>query len=839
MTSSSIPFGIDLGNSKTVVSCFKNAVVDIVINEESSRSTKTLVAFDKESRYFGQNASTQALFNLNNTVGNLKRILGVTTNDPQLGIEREYLMVQLSGDDYADVNVQVQYEGIVHDFIGFQLVGMFFNKLKSIALLESDQYPMTEVCVSVPMWYNQRQRVAIINACSIAQLKPITIINELTAAAVCYADSKYEELLTKSKTVAIIDIGHSSYQVVIAEIRKDGVKILGSGYDKNFGGRVFDYQLALYIAKRRGVIFDENNQKVLYRTLLAAEKLKKVLSANNTAATTIDSLVEAKDVYQTIKRDEFENILETLLKGGKLENPIEEALKMANVDISQIDNIEVIGGSGRIPFIRSKLTEFFGKPLSATLNQDESIATGNAFIGSTYSQKSSAFKVEDITSMDVEYQWKAETGKGTARYVIPRGHPYPSDKPISTKRTDEKASIKLDYDINNKRLTWLVVDNNPPVENQQRINIVLVTRIDSWGIHNLIDSYKISQLIGPQLSGNIQDDDKEEDKQSEDKPMKDISQSTNIKQQLKIETHRKVYGDDIDQYLSKEQEMVRNDEVIVDTLNSRNNLETYINEFSDKLDSQYEEFITDNNEKDKLVSLLEEKRDWLYNEPYGNTKKVYDEVLASIKVQTNPIEEAYKKEEDRKRNEYLNRKYLKTPPIVDSVKQQTSPQSKNGTDELLEYQPIASDTETKTQQFSFESRSSTGVLSNQNLTSESRRSTFASKYEQFSLSRHGTSGLSSYKSLSRSATGVINDQSVFSDSRSNTFESNLAQCVTTTKKNTADSETISRGNTGESINQSSVPKRSTINSEILSSTEDTTKSSDDSNSYEVADFDYL
>ncbi|GME98088.1 unnamed protein product [Ambrosiozyma monospora] len=208
-------------------------------------------------------------------------------------------------------------------------------------------------------------------------------------------------MLLRLLIVAFVDIGHSSYTVSIGALKKGELKILGSAFDKHFGGRDFDRAITEHFAdefKAKYKIDIRENAKGYARVLAAAEKLKKVLSANTQAPINIESVMNDVDVSSQLTRDELEEFVAPLL--ARINVPIEQALETAGLKTEDIDSIEVIGGCTRVPSVKAKLAEIFGKPLSFTLNQDEAIARGAAFICAMHSPtlRVRPFKFEDVNA---------------------------------------------------------------------------------------------------------------------------------------------------------------------------------------------------------------------------------------------------------------------------------------------------------------------------------------------------------------------------------------------------------------------------------------------------------
>ena len=234
------------------------------------------------------------------------------------------------------------------------------------------------------------------------------MVNDVTAAAVTYGVFKSEmpEGEQKPRIVAFVDIGHSTYTCSIGAFKRGELKILGTAYDKHFGGRDFDRAITEHFAdefKTKYKIDIRENAKAYNRVLTGAERLKKVLSANSNAPFSVESVMNDVDVSSQLTREELEQLVKPLLE--RVTEPVTNALAQANLKAEDVDFVEIIGGTTRIPVLKNAISEAFGKPLSTTLNQDEAIAKGAAFICAIHSptMRVRPFKFEDAHPYSVSY----------------------------------------------------------------------------------------------------------------------------------------------------------------------------------------------------------------------------------------------------------------------------------------------------------------------------------------------------------------------------------------------------------------------------------------------------
>lgn len=408
------------------------------------------MGFGPKSRYLGEPAKTQEISNLKNTVGSLKRLAGRSLSDPDVQIEQEFVSAPLV-DINGQVGAEVTYLGKKEKFTSVQLISMFLSKIKATASAEL-KLPVNDMVVSVPAWFTDIQRRAIMDAAAVADLKLLRLMNDTTAAALGYGITKLDlpTAEEKPKRVAFIDIGHSNYTCSIVEFRKGELTVKSTAYDRHFGGRDFDKALLEHFAtdfKEKYKIDIKTNPKAVVRVQAATEKMKKILSANLQAPINIESLMNDVDVQGMLTRPELEALVEPLLQRVHL--PLEQALAEAKLKAEDIDVIELVGGCTRVPALKERIQTFFGKPLSFTLNQDEAIARGCAFSCAILSPvfRVRDFAIHDIVNYPIEFTWEKSPDipdEDTSLTVFNKGNVMPSTK-ILTFYRKEPFNLEAKY----------------------------------------------------------------------------------------------------------------------------------------------------------------------------------------------------------------------------------------------------------------------------------------------------------------------------------------------------------------------------------------------------------
>jgi heat shock protein 4 len=340
----------------------------------------------------------------------------------------------------ALIHPQVKYAGESHKFSATQLVAMFLGKLRDTAAIEL-KIPVSDVVIAVPSWYTDVQRRALIDAATIAALNPLRIINETTAVALGYGITKSDLPDPENpRHVMFIDAGHSNLTATVVAFSKNQLHVKSSASDRHLGGRDIDFALVQHFShefKTKYKIDVLSNPKATFRLIAGCEKLKKVLSANAEANLSVESIMNDVDASSRLNREQLEGLIGPLL--DRVQAPIQRALEAAGLAPEQIDTIELVGGTSRVPAIKARISAIFGgRTLSTTLNQDEAVARGATFACAMLSPvfKVREFAYHDVAPYPVKVQWEpTEEEPDSELVVFPAGNIIPSTKILTTART--------------------------------------------------------------------------------------------------------------------------------------------------------------------------------------------------------------------------------------------------------------------------------------------------------------------------------------------------------------------------------------------------------------------
>ncbi|SCZ95105.1 BZ3500_MvSof-1268-A1-R1_Chr11-3g03606 [Microbotryum saponariae] len=683
--------GLDIGQAGSKIGAARNRGIDILINEVSNRATPSLVAFGPRSRIIGEAAKTQETSNFRNTVGSLKRLIGrtiesvvrnvrstpnpnvcanesIARSDPDMEIEKKFLSAELVKAGNT-VGVEVNYLGEKTVFSATQLYAMFLGKLRDTAANELKS-AVNDVVIAVPVWYTDAQRRAVIDAADIAGLNPLRLINDTTATALGYGITKTDLPLAPEppKYVAFVDIGHSDYSVSIVAFNKGQLVVKGTAFDRHFGGRDLDYALVEHFAaefKTKYKIDVKSNPKALFRLAAAVEKLKKILSANPVAPLSVESIMDDVDASSTLKREELEALVSPLLE--RTIGPLERALADAGISKEQIETVELVGGSTRVPALKSRIQEFFGRPLSFTCNQEEAIARGATL---ACAMLSPIFKVRDFSTTDtqlypIKFVWEAAPGddpsEGTELVAFDKGNVIPSTKVLSFSRNqpfDLEARYAKPEDLPGKSNPWIgkfTVKNLSAPKDGGRALVKVKAKLNLSGILTFDSATLVEE--GPE------EDVPEPEAMETDAPAAADGEAstpaapTLVKKARKsikttlpaISSANSLDASLVNDFKEKEGQMHSSDKLVLETEDRKNALEEYVYDVRDKLEGAWKKYSSEA-DKDGLRKLASEAEDWLYtDEGEDATKSAYVARLEGLKALGDPIALRYREHEERPR----------------------------------------------------------------------------------------------------------------------------------------------------------------------------------------------
>ena len=384
--------GIDLGTTNSCVAVMEGNQPTVIINEEGSRTTPSVVAFtDGGERKVGNPAKRQAITNPKNTIFSIKRFMGETYD--QVGNEIARVPYSVVRGDNNTPRVDINGR----QYSPQEISAIILQKMKKTAE-DYLRQEVTEAVITVPAYFSDSQRQATKEAGKIAGLEVKRIINEPTAAALAYGLDKKN----KNMKVAVYDLGGGTFDISILELGDGVFEVKSTNGDTHLGGDDFDQAIIEWLAREfateNGGIDLKKDPMALQRLKEAAEKAKIELSSAASAEinlpyiTAVDGM--PKHLVKTLSRAKFEALCDDLFQRSI--EPCRKALQDAHLNASDIDEVLLVGGSTRIPKVQELVKGFFGKEPNKSVNPDEVVAIGAAIQGGVL-----AGDVKDVLLLDV------------------------------------------------------------------------------------------------------------------------------------------------------------------------------------------------------------------------------------------------------------------------------------------------------------------------------------------------------------------------------------------------------------------------------------------------------
>jgi len=426
--------GIDLGTTNSVVAFMDRNDSEVIINEEGSRVTPSVVAIaETGERLVGNSAKRQLVLNAETTVHSVKRFIGRKFDDAKEDVPLvNYKISEASNGDCA-ISIRDR------EYSPQEISAMILQNLKRSAEAFLGE-PVTEAVITVPAYFTDRQRQATRDAGVIAGLKVLRIINEPTAAALAYLKSS-----EKNNTVAVYDFGGGTFDISILDIEGDVAQVKATRGNTALGGADLDSALVEWLLEQfmnqHGI--DVSEDKVVRQRLRdAAERAKIELSSTQATEINLPFLISdttgPKHLQCALSRSDFEDLIGHLIEDTIAE--CEAAVSDSGLSYDQIDEVILVGGSSRIPMAQKLVGELFGQKLNRSFNPDEVVALGASIQGGILEGDVKSITLLDVTNFSLGIE---SEGRRFSR-LIKKGTHIPTQKSqlVSTV-TDNQTSVRI------------------------------------------------------------------------------------------------------------------------------------------------------------------------------------------------------------------------------------------------------------------------------------------------------------------------------------------------------------------------------------------------------------